>query len=155
MRAGDGMHLYRVDGETGAWTHGQRVGDLVNPAFVAVSHDGRFLFSVPGDETYGTAFAVDRARGHLTVLNRVVGANGVHLARDPSGWFLLVANYDTGRVRVTAVRPDGSLADAAAPGVLPKKAPGRIASKAGSHPHQILFDHGDFFMRQTSRRTPS
>src|SRR5438876_12359965 len=65
---GDGIHVYRVDAATGAWTHVQHVGDLVNPSFLVTTRDGRCLYSVHGDETYATAFAVDRASGRLTLL---------------------------------------------------------------------------------------
>ena len=67
---GDGIHVYRMDPETGAWTHLQHVGDLVNPSFLVASRDQRFLYSVHGDETYATSFAIDRRTGRLTLLNR-------------------------------------------------------------------------------------
>src|SRR5215813_11714915 len=60
---GDGIHVYRVDPTTGAWTHVQHVGDLVNPSFLALSPDRRFLYSVHGDGDYATAFALERATG--------------------------------------------------------------------------------------------
>src|SRR5262249_33299765 len=47
---GDGIHVYRVDPASGAWTHVQHVGDLTNPSFLALSPDQRFLYSVHGDE---------------------------------------------------------------------------------------------------------
>src|ERR1700720_801969 len=46
---GDGIHVYRVDPTTGDWTHVQHIGDLVNPSFLALSPDQRFLYSVHGD----------------------------------------------------------------------------------------------------------
>src|SRR5258705_1447539 len=66
---GDGIHAYRVDPDTGQWTHIQHVGALVNPSFLVVSRDGRFLYSVHGDETYASAFAVNAETGQLTLLN--------------------------------------------------------------------------------------
>ena len=82
---GDGIHVYRVDAETGAWTHLDHLGGLVNPSFLTLSRDKRFLYSAHGDETYATAFAVDRESGKLTLLGRTEtgGPNGVHLAVDP------------------------------------------------------------------------
>src|SRR6266849_9841142 len=56
---GDGIHVYRADPATGAWTHVQHIGDLVNPSYLALSRDLRFLYSVHGDEDYATAFALD------------------------------------------------------------------------------------------------
>src|SRR4051794_23043369 len=62
---GDGIHVYRMDPETGTWSHIQRVADLVNPSFLILSHDRRFLYSAHGDETYATSFAIDGATGML------------------------------------------------------------------------------------------
>src|SRR5580704_16249839 len=56
---GDGIHVYRVDSATGVWSPAQQVGNLVNPSFLVASRDGRFLYSVHGDESYATAFAID------------------------------------------------------------------------------------------------
>ena len=111
---GDGIHVYRIDPQTGAWTHVQHVGDLVNPSFLVMAADQRHLYSVHGDETYASAFSVDRTTGRLQPLNRAEtgGRNGVHQAIDPGGRFLVVASYGTGNVAVLPIRPDGALADA-------------------------------------------
>ncbi|MGO9230616.1 MAG: lactonase family protein [Bryobacteraceae bacterium] len=139
---GDGIHVYRVEAETGVWTQVQQIGNLVNPSFLVLSRDQRFLYAVHGDESYATSFSVDRETGFLTLLNRVEtgGRNGVHLAIDPSNKFMLVANNGTGNVSVLPVQPDGTLGDqvqlVALPGL---PGPNRI-EQASSHPHQIVFD---------------
>jgi 6-phosphogluconolactonase len=118
------------------------VGNLVNPSFLAMRRDGRCLYSVHGDESYATAFSVDRQSGHLAVLNRAEtgGRNGVHLALDPAGRFLVVANYGSGGVSVLPVRADGSLGDASQVVALPgQPGPDRV-EQASSHPHEIVFD---------------
>src|SRR5215469_8617969 len=46
---GDGIHVYRMDYETGVWQHVQHLRDLVNPSFLVLSRDQRFLYSVHGD----------------------------------------------------------------------------------------------------------
>jgi 6-phosphogluconolactonase (cycloisomerase 2 family) len=139
---GDGIHVYRVDPGTGAWTHVQHVGELVNPSFLVVRRDQRYLYAVHGDETYATSFSVDRKTGLLTLLNRVEtgGRNGVHQAIDPSDKFMVVANYGTGNVSVLPVRPDGTLGEQVQVVALPGlPGPNRI-EQASSHPHQIVFD---------------
>src|SRR6516165_10165278 len=105
---GDGIHVYRADPVTGAWTHLQHVGGLVNPSFLALSHDQRFLYSVHGDEDYATAFALDPETGEVKLLNRAAtgGRNGVRQAVDPSGKFLVVANYASGSVAVLPIEAD-------------------------------------------------
>ncbi len=67
---GDGFHVYREDPATGEWAHVQHIGGLVNPSYLALSHDQRFLYSVHGDEDYATAFALDPATGQAKLLNR-------------------------------------------------------------------------------------
>ncbi len=139
---GDGIHVYRVDPETGVWNQVQHIGDLVNPSFLILGPKQRFLYSVHGDETYASSFTVDRESGQLTYLNRANtgGSNGVHQAVDPSGRYLLVANYSSGSVSVMPIGADGALADPVQVVALPgQPGPHRI-EQAGSHPHQIVFD---------------
>jgi 6-phosphogluconolactonase len=139
---GDGIHVYRIDRQTGVWTHLQRVGDLVNPSFLVMAADQRHLYSVHGDETYATAFSVDRATGFLQPVNRAEtsGRNGVHQAIAHSGRFMVVANYGSGQVAVLPIRPDGALADAVQVVVLPgQPGPHRI-EQTSSHPHHVVFD---------------
>lgn len=145
---GDGIHAYRIDEHSGAWTPVQTTGNLVNPSFLAASRDGHCLYSVHGDETYATAFSVDPATGKLTLLNRAEtgGRNGVHQALDPAGRFLVVANYASGSVAVVPVRPDGSLTDAAQVVALPGPPGPHRVEQASSHPHQILFDPSGKFV---------
>ncbi|MBM3526210.1 MAG: lactonase family protein [Alphaproteobacteria bacterium] len=141
---GNGINVFRVDPATGAWTHVQHVGDLVNPSFLALSHDRRHLYAVHGDADYATSFAVDAASGRLTLLNRgrTGGLNGVKQDFDRAGRFMVVANYVAGNVAVLAIRPDGSLADqhdllslSGAPG------PHRT-EQTKPHPHDVVFDPG-------------
>jgi 6-phosphogluconolactonase (cycloisomerase 2 family) len=141
---GDGIHVYRVEPQTGAWTHVQHVSDLVNPSFLVVSADQRHLYSVHGDETYATAFSVDGATGFLRLLNRAEtgGRNGVHPAIDPSGRFLVVANYAAGNVAVLPIRPDGGLADAVQVATLPGQPGPHRLEQTSSHPHHVVFDPG-------------
>jgi len=110
---GEGIHVYRTNPATGARTHIQHIGDLTNPSFLAISPDHRFLYSVHGDGDYAPAFALDRATGQAKLLNRAStgGNSGVRQAVDPSGKFLIVANYASGTVAVLAIAPDGSLRD--------------------------------------------
>lgn len=145
---GDGIHVFRHNAETAQWTHVQHIGNLVNPSFLAVRPDQRFLYSVHGDETYATSFSVDRATGHLTMLNRVEtgGRNGVHLAIDQSGRFIIVANYTSGNVASIPIRPDGTLGEPVQTVALQgQPGPHRI-EQASSHPHHVLFDRSGRFV---------
>ena len=144
---GDGIHVYRIDA-AGGWTHLQRLGGLVNPSFLALSPDRRFLYSAHGDETYATAFALDRATGLAQLINTAAtgGSNGVHPAIDPSGRFLVVANYASGSVAVLAIGGDGALRDQHHLHVLRGKPGPNKVEQAGSHPHQVAFDPTGSFL---------
>jgi 6-phosphogluconolactonase (cycloisomerase 2 family) len=145
---GDGIHVYRADPTTGAWTHIQHVGDLTNPSYLVVSHDRRFLYSVHGDEDYATAFALDPATGQAKPLNRAAtgGKNGVRQAIDPSGKFLVMANYASGSVAVLPIAPDGSLKDQHQLVPLPGEPGPHKVEQQSSHPHDIVFDPSGKFV---------
>src|SRR5712692_7507165 len=145
---GSGTNVYRMDTATGAWSHIQHVGDLVNPSFLVRSKNQRALYSVHGDENYATAFAVDPESGKLKLLGRADtgGKNGVRQALDPSGKFLIVANYASGTVAVLPVAEDGALKNQTQLVEL-KGPPGpHRVRQASSHPHDIVFDPSGRFV---------
>jgi 6-phosphogluconolactonase len=145
---GDGIHVYRVDPTSGMWTHVQHVGDLVNPSYLALSGDQRVLYSVHGDSDFATAFALDPKTGEAKVINRATtgGKNGVRQAIDPSGKFLVVANYSSGSVAVLPIAPDGSLKDQHQLVQLPGEPGPHRVEQQSSHPHDIVFDPSGKFV---------
>jgi 6-phosphogluconolactonase (cycloisomerase 2 family) len=141
---GDGIHIYRIDAQSGAWNLVQRVGELVNPSFLALSANQRHLYSVHGDESYASAFAVDGTTGQLSLINRAAsgGRNGVHLAIAPGGRFLVVANYGTGNAGVLPIRADGGLEDARHVAALPGQPGPHRVEQTAARPHHVVFDPG-------------
>ena len=118
---GRGIHLFRVDRDTGALAQAgvQEMG--TSPSHLALNVAGTRLYSTnetarAGDDKQGTvgAFAIDRADGHLTPLNAVRsgGAGPTYVSVHPSGRFVLVANYFGGSVAVLPILPDGRLGEA-------------------------------------------
>jgi 6-phosphogluconolactonase (cycloisomerase 2 family) len=108
---GKGINVYRVDPRSGAFKHVQLLGGLENPSFLAIDKAGRFLYSVHGDRSDVTAYAIDRKTGHLSVIGRqpTGGYNPIHLALDATGKFLFVTNYGTDSIAVFPVKDDGTL----------------------------------------------
>ncbi len=109
---GEGISLFRLDPECGALELLAVEKGLVNPSFLALGRDGRHLYTVHGDGHEVSAFAIDRASGRLCFLNRqdTQGRNPVHLALDPGGRHLVVANHLGASLAVVPVNEDGSLA---------------------------------------------
>lgn len=108
---GEGISVFRVDDTSGALERVQLVGGLVNPSYLALNRAGDRLYAVHGDRSEVSAFAVDRATGHLHLLDQVDfrGRNPVHLALDASERSLVVSSHLTGEVLVLAVEDDGRL----------------------------------------------
>jgi 6-phosphogluconolactonase (cycloisomerase 2 family) len=145
---GDGIHVYGVDGADGTWAHLQHVKDLTNPSFLALSLDQRFLYSVHGDRDYATAFALDPKTGQARMIDRGAtgGYNGVRQAVDPSGRFLVVANYASGSVAVLPIAADGSLKDQHQLVALAGEPGPHKSQQASSHPHDVAFDPSGRFV---------
>jgi 6-phosphogluconolactonase (cycloisomerase 2 family) len=138
---GTGIDAYRVDPDSGAWQASDHVSGLVNPSFLITDATRNILYCVHGDCDYATAFAIDAANGRLHSLGSAAsgGTNGVHPALDPSGKFLIVANYASGSLGVLPVRPDGSLADATQVLDLPGPIGPHRTQQRSAHPHHVVF----------------
>lgn len=145
---GNGINVYRMDPASGSWTHIQLLPNIENPSFFALDHKGRFLYSAHADLDQVSAYAIDKANGHLTPLNKQPcgGKNPVYVTVDPSGRFLIAANYTGGSVGVVAIKNDGSLG-ALSDVVALKGEPGpNRKEQASSHPHDAPFDPAGRFI---------
>jgi len=145
---GNGINVYSVDGRTGAFRHIQRISQLENPSFLALSPDGRHLYSVHGDRSEATSFSIDRTSGKLSLLNRqsVGGYNPVHLAFDRTGRYLAIANYTTDSVCALPVLADGSLGPYRTLTFVTGELGPHKTQQRGMYPHDIPLDpQGRFF----------
>lgn len=110
---GEGISVYRVDEDRGTLERVQLVGDLVNPSYLTLNRAGDVLYTVHGDMSEVSAFAVDRRSGHLRFLNTrsTQGKNPVHLALDPTEKWLIVTNHIGASLAVLPVEDDGRLGE--------------------------------------------
>ncbi len=119
---GKGIHLFKVDRETGALSAAGIYEVSSSPSFLLSNAEGTRMYSA--NETEGmaegkpgtvSAFSIDRADGRLKLLNTVSsgGAGPTYMSLHPSGKCLFVANYFGGSVAVLPILPDGSLGEAA------------------------------------------
>jgi 6-phosphogluconolactonase (cycloisomerase 2 family) len=139
---GDGIHVYRVDTSSGAWTHVQHVASEENPSLFTLHPDRSVLYSVHGGRSHVSAFAIDRTTGHLRLLNRqdCGGNNPVDAALDATGRFLVVANYRSGAVAVLPLGPDGALQKVSQAFELEGTPGPDPVQQTSSHPHAVIFD---------------
>jgi 6-phosphogluconolactonase len=116
-----GIYAYRFDANKGQLTPIGVSAETVDPSFLAVHPNGKYLYAVNeignfNGEVSGavSAFAIDAKTGALKLLNQVPtrGAGPCYVSLDKSGSFLLVANYDSGSIASFPVRADGSLGTA-------------------------------------------
>jgi 6-phosphogluconolactonase len=113
-----GIYAYRFDPEKGQLTSIGVAAETIDPSFLAVHPNGKYLYAVNeiGNFNGGTggavsAFAIDSKTGALKFLNQVPtrGAGPCHVSLDREGAFVLVANYDSGSIASFPVHDDGSL----------------------------------------------
>ena len=118
---GEGIYLVNVDDATGALSGLKLVATDKSPAWLVLSADHRFLYTVNEIDAYGpgksgsvTAYAVDVKSGALRKLNTVDsgGAGPCFISIHASGKFVLVANYIGGSFAVLPIKADGSLGEA-------------------------------------------
>ena len=118
---GRGIHSYQVNRATGAMSPAGVYEVGTSPSCLVLNGAGTMMYSANetdriGDDKQGTvsAFAINRADGHLTLLNAVGsgGAGPTYVSIHPSGRFVLVANYFGGSVAVLPILADGRLGTA-------------------------------------------
>ena len=109
-------------------------------SFSALAPSGDRLYTVR-EETEGqvTAFALGEERlRHLGTLP-TGGVHPCHLTVDPSGLFLLTANYGSGSVAVHSILPDGALGEQT--DLVTHVGSGPVTDRqAGPHAHMVVPD---------------
>ena len=114
----EGIYAFTFDSNTGELKPHGEVTKTVNPSFVDVHPNGKYLYAVnetveyKGEKAgYITSFSIDQESGALTELNQQSTKGGApcHLCIDYTGRTVMVANYVGGSVAAYRVQSDGSL----------------------------------------------
>ena len=108
-----GVYVYQFDEETGVATYISET-KAINPSYLAVSSDERFVYSVSEngkDDDLAYAFSFDKKTGVLNLLNSqpTNGASPCYISTDCSGRFVVTANYMGGNVSVFPLTSNGLL----------------------------------------------
>lgn len=119
----EGIYAYRFDATSGDVTPIGLAVKTVNPSFVAIHPNRRFLYAVNEVGNYQgrktgavSAFTIDRTTGKLNFLNQIAsgGSDPCYITVDKTGKYVLIANYTGGSISVFPLREDGSLGPASA-----------------------------------------
>ena len=140
-----GIYVCRMNLATGALTSPTLAAETSNPGFLALHPSHRFLYAV-GESSgasngFVRAFVIDGLSGMLTPLNQQPsgGRGPCHLAVNPAGTCLLVANYGSGSLASLPIHADGTLGPIATAiqhhgsSVNPQR-------QQGPHAHSVGFD---------------
>jgi 6-phosphogluconolactonase len=142
--ADKGISVYRFNAETGKVNLLSQVEGSLNPDYLALSNDNKFIYTCNvgpknSDEGEVSAFKFDKATGKLTLINKVAGGgtNPVHISIDKENKNVLVSYYSSGSVSVLPVNKDGSL------GAVSQKiqytGSGPHKNQKGPHVHMAMF----------------
>ena len=106
-----GIHIYDIDDE--AWTmHARKVVKINNPSNLAVSKDGRFLYSIADEGVQSFRILAD---GDLEPMNTAWtgGMRGCYITVDDQNRYLFVAGFYDGRVTMMHLNEDGTVGEVA------------------------------------------
>jgi 6-phosphogluconolactonase (cycloisomerase 2 family) len=163
---GQGIYLFEMNPATGALKQRELFADDSNPSWLAFDASRTHLYAANETSNFEgersgsvSAWAIDRASGHLNRLNTVSshGAGPCHLSVHPAGKFVFVANYHGGTVAVLPVGPGGELGPATdvhesrgtvGPEHAPSAPPGSfaISGHERTHAHMIQSDPSGRFV---------
>ena len=114
-KPGKGIYVYTMNAQTGELTKASNGENIMNPSFLNISHDGKYLYACTDTKTALpgsiSSFAIDSVTGKINFINKQssAGANPVYVALDKSNKFIVNANYTEGNVSVFSTGKDGSV----------------------------------------------
>jgi 6-phosphogluconolactonase len=136
-----GVVVFSIERTSGAL---RRVGEywgMPAPRALALHPSERVLYAAGGDGDTGSVVALSVSGTSLRQLSIEASGGSIpcSVAVDPTGRYLLTANYGSGTLAVHSLAPDGSIALLSA--VLHHEGSGPVADRQeASHLHQVCFD---------------
>jgi len=138
--ASKGIYVYDFNVNTLDFKLKANTDGIVNPSYLTVSADKKFVYSVneDGKNSAVSAFKYAPATGKLELLNKKdsKGADPCYIINDDK--HVIVANYSGGSVAVFERKPDGSLNDAKQVIKHTGSGPDKSRQEA-SHVHMVSF----------------
>ncbi|MFI0490260.1 lactonase family protein, partial [Flavobacterium sp.] len=109
-----GIYVYEFDSNTGNFNSKSTTENVINPSYLTVSSDKKFVYSVNenGPKSTISTFGFDSKSGKLNLINSQdsKGSDPCYIINDDKN--VIVANYNGGNISVFGKNNDGSLAEA-------------------------------------------
>lgn len=130
-----GIYVYDFDAESGDFHFKNSSENVVNPSYLTVSKDNKFVYAVneDGNESAVSSFGFNPSSGKFDFINKQnsIGADPCYIINDDKN--VIVANYSGGNISVFGKNNDGSIAEA-------KQLVEQHAQNQGkSHTHMVYF----------------
>lgn len=107
-----GISVYDFDIQTGDWNSVSDLREIINPSYLVVSPDEKFVYSVnETDDGAVSAFGFDKASGALRFINRrpVEGGNPCYITVNKEQTVIITANYSGGNLSVLSLGNQGNI----------------------------------------------
>jgi 6-phosphogluconolactonase len=108
-----GIYVYDFDSDTGEFVFKSSTENIINPSFLAVSNNNKFVYSVSENDKKSTisSFGFNSKSGKLDFMNYQSnnGLNPCYIISDEKNVF--TANYSSGNISVLGINNDGSIGE--------------------------------------------
>ncbi|MCI4442703.1 MAG: lactonase family protein [Lentimicrobium sp.] len=108
-----GIYVYEFDSNTGDFKLKNNTESIINPSYLTVSSDNKFVYSVNenGQKSTISAFGFNSKTGKLDFINsqNAKGADPCYIINDDKN--VIVANYSSGTISVLGRNSDGSIGE--------------------------------------------
>ncbi len=114
-KGSEAVYVYELDNDTGKLSKVASSSDVINPGYITVSSDGKYIYASSDAKTpnYGTvsSFAFDPDKKSLSFLNqqKTGGENPVYVNVDKSGKWLINATYNQATISVFPLLENGKI----------------------------------------------
>ena len=109
-----GIYVYDFDAKTGNFNFKNSTENVINPSFLSISSDNKYIYSVNenGDKSTVSAFDYKPSSGKMDLINieSAKGADPCYIINDKKN--VIVANYSSGSISVFGRNNDGSITKA-------------------------------------------
>ncbi len=115
----DGLYVYLLDTSSGSLTKISSVNNVLNPSFITLLPKGNLLYACTDTRTVGagsvTSFIFNPLQGRVAPVDnkKSGGDNPVYVSTNPTGKWVIAANYSGGSAAVFKVDANGGVSDAA------------------------------------------